>query len=849
MHTGRIDMAVARISARAAALPRHSLAGRSRAAALTGLLVVASALCAQSASAAVTLPDGRAWEMVSPAEKAGASVNPLGFGFGAPLGGLIVAAGDGGSVTYVANGPVTSEPEGNRAIEGNQVLSRRGAGGWSSKDIVTPHEKGEGLLSGTAQEYQLFSPDLSLALVAPFGWENPLQEPPLVPGRTSEERGLYLRHDATCGDPSTCFEPVVTSENNTVGTPFGGQLEFRGASADLSHVVFKAPVALAPKAPAQGGLYERNAGVPALEQLQFVSLLPAKATGKPKAAFDAQLGNDVQGVSAAARNAVSSGGTRVFWSGLKTEASEVRNLYMRDTSSGRTIRIDAEEGVKPKVGKAEVHFQIASTDGSRVFFTDTGGLTADSLLKGAEGGPADLYVCEVEAAGEAESCPSGKLTDLTGPEHGFTGPGDVVGAVLGASDDGSTIYFVADGAQAGGTTGTCPNPNSELEAAPEDSCTLYMAHNAGAGWEDPKPILSLSARDAPDWAAAGERLSNLTSRVSSEGRYVAFMSERPLTGYDNRDASPAAHEALDEEVFLLDSSKPGLTGLVCASCNPNPAQRPTGVFDTENAGEGAGLIVDPFAVVWNERWLAGSIPPWTALSTVDAPYQSRYLLDEGRLYFNSADALVAADVNKRSEQIPGESEPAQVGVEDVYQYEPEGLGSCASGVGGCVSLLSSGTSEHESAFLDASSSGNDVFFLTSQSLVSTDIDSVNDVYDARVCSAGSPCITPPPPAATPCDEVNVPCRAPGGGGVPGFGSAGSETPLGAPAVAKQQTLPSKTVVKPTPKPLTRAQKLKRALAACRKAHKHARAKRASCERQAHHRYGAKKAAKHKGAKK
>jgi hypothetical protein len=787
--------------------------------------------------------------MVSPAEKGGAAVYPIGAGIGGLLGGLIVAAGDGNSVTYVANGPVTSEPEGNRAIEGNQVLSRRGPGGWSSKDIVTPHEKGEGLNAGTPQEYQFFSSDLSLALVAPFGFENPLQEPPLVPGRTSEERGLYLRHDATCeSDPTTCYEPVVTSDNDTAGTPFGGQLEFRAASADLSHVVFKAPVALTPNAPAEGGLYERNAGVPALEQLKFVSSLPAK-TGKPKGAFEPQPGNGVEGVSEAARNAISTDGRRVFFSGSKSEATfELRNLYMRDTSSGRTMRIDAQEGLKPKGAKAQSHFQIASTDGSRVFFTDTGGLTADSLLKGAEGGPADLYVCEVEGAGEAESCPAGKLTDLTGPEHGFIGPGDVVGAVLGISDDGSTIYFAANGAQAGGTTGTCPNPNSESETTTgADSCTLYMAHHAGAGWENPKPILSLSAEDLPDWAGGGERLSNLTSRVSSDGRYVAFMSERPLTGYDNRDASPAAHEARDEEVFLYDSSKPGLTGLVCASCNPNPAHRPTGVFDTEKSGEGEGLLVDPTSRVWKERWLAGSIPPWTAVNSVDAPYQSRYLLDEGRLYFNSADALVAADVNKRSEQIPEESEPAQVGVEDVYQYEPEGLGSCASGAGGCVSLLSSGTSEQESAFLDASASGNDVFFLTSQSLVSSDIDSVADVYDARVCSAGSPCITPPPPAAKPCsDEAS--CRTSGGGGAPGFGSAGSEKQLGPPILAKQQTLPSKTVVKPTPKPLTRAQKLKRALAACRKAHKHAKAKRASCERQARHRYGAKKA-KHKGAKK
>ncbi len=72
-------------------------------------------------------------------------------------------------------------------------------------------------------------------------------------------------------------------------------------------------------------------------------------------------------------------------------------------------------------------------------------------------------------------------------------------------------------------------------------------------------------------------------------------------------------------------------------------------------------------------------------------YQSRVLSDEGRMFFDSADALVPQDTN---------------GKEDVYEYEPRvasaELCACRSG---CVSLISSGTSGEESAFLDASESG------------------------------------------------------------------------------------------------------------------------------------------------
>ena len=58
-----------------------------------------------------------------------------------------------------------------------------------------------------------------------------------------------------------------------------------------------------------------------------------------------------------------------------------------------------------------------------------------------------------------------------------------------------------------------------------------------------------------------------------------------------------------------------------------------------------------------------------------ALFQSRYLSDEGRLYFNSPDNLVPAAKN---------------GKEDVYEYEPSGVGSCQSASGGCVSLISGG---------------------------------------------------------------------------------------------------------------------------------------------------------------
>jgi hypothetical protein len=89
----------------------------------------------------------------------------------------------------------------------------------------------------------------------------------------------------------------------------------------------------------------------------------------------------------------------------------------------------------------------------------------------------------------------------------------------------------------------------------------------------------------------------------------------------------------------------------------------------------------------------------------------------GRLFFESQDSLVPQDVNE--------------GVQDVYEWEPQGVGGCAK-PGGCVALVSSGSAAGDSMFLDASASGEDAFFITRQRLLPRDQDSQLDLYDARV---------------------------------------------------------------------------------------------------------------------
>lgn len=819
---------------------------------------------AASAAPGASLPDGRAYELVSPPDKHGGYIEALTEG-----GGLIQAAADGSALAYIVVGTAVESPEGNRSPEAQQVLATRGAASWSSQEIVTPTER-PGEVRGQAQEYLAFSSNLSLGLLQPLRYSfTPLAEPTLTPPLSEAERGhqektIYLRADQPLspeaseaanynqasangqklaaerreGTPRPGYLPIVSGANTPHGTPYGGKqigrglvsphLTFLNATPDLSHVVLKSDIALTP-APSAPGIYEWFAG-----GLQLVSVLPSSV--EPATGGRVELGSGyAEKIATNNRHAISNDGSRLIWSQEPPGASfsGKGHLYLRDMTrnggKGETLQLDRPlPGVNSTVGEAV--FQTANTEGSKVFFTDAQPLTPDAKANLDEHNKAhpDLYVCEIVEREGKLAC---DLTDLTAPSS-TAERANLPGGVVGASEDGSYVYTVATGVLAPGAQ---PGQNN-----------LYVLHRGASAWST-RFIATLSSEDSPNWAPSDTTSQIVetvrqTARVSPSGQYLAFMSNRRLTGYNNTDVNEEGGPHADEEVFLYNATT---TGLTCPSCNPTGA-RPQGVFDTTNAGEGLGLLVDRVnawvldpAVLpkpW-DHWLAGSIPGSTPISDFGALRQPQYLNDSGRLFFNSADALVpqAAGHTRLETIVPG-NKPAEVGVENVYQYEPAGVGNCATATG-CVALISSGSSAQESALLDASTTGNDVFFLTASKLLPQDTDSSYDVYDARVCSASSPCQVPPTPAPTPCASASE-CRTPGS--TLTFGPPVTSTFTGPGntlhSVPGGGTLPEKTTNAPR---LTRAQQLARALKACHRLPRHSHAqkrKRAGCEAAARHRY-------------
>ena len=604
------------------------------------------------------LPDERAWELVSPGMKNSAEVAVPGNAAGAIEDRFIriqAGSGSGERVTYTS---WTSFGAAAAAPATNQYLSKRTEGGWATENI-SPFGFQAAVLE---PPYNGFTPDLRFGAFK-------TSEPALTPD-CRKSKDLYLRDNET--GELRCLDPEVA------GGPESECLVYAGASEDGS----RAFLAGRP----EGGerytysLYESTAA----SGPQLVSVLP---NGEPAPASKGTSfgpgGNSFKGeencqfTRRLLRHAISADGSRAFWTFVPEEGKHEPNQLLVRIDGKETLQLDAlppkAQGGGPGPAGNGV-FWAASADGSVAYFTDAG-----RLLKGshAEPGAPDLYRYQL-----GEEPP---LTDLTKGEV----PGGVEG-VLGTSDDGSHVYFVATAALSG------EEENEAGQRAKEGAHNLYLYHEGKTSF-----IAALAGEDRGDWESEPRELS---SRVSPDGRHLALLSveAEALAGYENTIAAGEhcgyglSIESNTEfaggprcrQAFLYDAQTGKLT---CASCNP-AGSRPLGPT---------------------------VLPGWS--NGFEGP---RYLSDDGsRLFFESFDALSPADENEKL---------------DIYEFESAGSGSCNEEnpafdplSGGCQFLLSSGTSSDESFLIDASADGRDVFFSTRSSLTGWDVNENFDIYDAR----------------------------------------------------------------------------------------------------------------------
>jgi SMP-30/Gluconolactonase/LRE-like region len=615
--------------------------------------------------ASARLANCRAYEMVSPVDKNNTDIVSL-INIASNPASLNQSATDGQRLTYTTSQGF-GDTKGVPYV--SQYLASRTATGWANRAITSPQGLTPiGIGHRIDIEFRYFTDDLCRGVLLHF------TDPPLVAGAPSNVPNLYSRQN--CGEEG--YETL--SVNAHTSAP-----DVQGASVDGRCTVFHS-----------GKLYETCDG-----QLREVSIMP-DGLSSPLGVAGTGAGLATSLREGSVLGAVSHDGTTIYWSPswgpstlfVRINADQVASAIVANecTEVEKACTIPVSE----TVSSATAQFWRASPDGAKALFS----------IRDGEAPAVDrnLYQFDLESASS---------TLIASGVTGF----------VGAAESATRGAFVSKEVLVLGT-------NAQGKAPTQGEPNLYYFDTAESGADRFQFIGTVSESDAQPNTNAALSPVNLqpfkkTSRISPDGRHLAFMSNAPLTGYDNTDVNNGEANA---EVFVYDATaSSGEERLKCVSCNPS-GQRP--------AGRNLRVQGHP-----SDLWGAALLPPYATEF-----YGSRAISNDGsRVYFNSYEALVPGDTNGKA---------------DVYEWEAPGAGSCSeqagafsSQNGGCLSLISSGESPTDSEFVDASTDGRDVFFTTSASLVPQDPGLI-DIYDAREGGGY------PPPSGRPAACEGEACQGP-----------------------------------------------------------------------------------------
>jgi hypothetical protein len=733
-------------------------------------------------TAAGGLPDGRAYEMVTPAQKNGALIGDVPEG--PPPGiaedgsrvvlGTVQCFNDAGSCMAL------------RGLIGSPYLFSRSPGGWSASSLAPPAALSE------LNSWRRFSADAGTALFA-------------MPTQPSGGDDLWVRR------PEGSFVDVGPYVGVPTGPDFSALYAGGGffATADFSHIVYKVGsghlaqtslieyVGTGNAAPLLVGV---SGGQGSTDEISACVTLPGS-------------GRISQGVLSA------DGRTAYFTalacgSGTGANASTpvpVDEVFARVDNSepdAHTVAISQPGALSPAAPNHEcetsvcvedtsspgqfrsAQFMGASGDGSRVFFLSPQQLTDGASEDPSAGDTASGAGCSSAGASGCNlyeydfSSPAGeRLVDVSAGD--LSGGGPRVQGVMAVAGDGSHVYFVARGVLT-----TVANGGGQV--AQDGAENLYVferdaAHPAGRV----AFIAVLPEADYQQWTTP---FLGVPANVTPDGRFLVFTSSGALTPDMTRTDGA-------QQVFRYDAQ----TGeLVRISIGEH------GFNDDGNGGVGNARIVFPSRTSFLQAGVARTDPTMSH--------------DGAYVFFVSPVGLTPGALD--SVPIANTEHGVQY-AENVYEYHDgqvylisDGRDTNTAPAAICLEVLSA------VCLLGSDASGANVFFTTADSLVAGDGDTQLDVYDARICTAGEPCIRS---SVTPAGCLGEGCHGVPAG-APSLPAAGSASFAGAGNLAP---LVSKPVV--GSRALSRAQKLARALRVCRSER---RARRRVCEALARRRYGA-----------
>jgi hypothetical protein len=578
-------------------------------------------------------------------------------------------------------------------------------------------------------------------------------------------------------------------------------LKYVAASADLSHVLFDLYIGHeagrswpGDTTTEQSSLYEYSGRGQTRPELVGVN-----SEGHLISSCETYLGSPAE---QDLYNAVSASGASVFFTAkacaLHVGEPVVNEVYARLDQS-EAVPISEPSAVAcgscstpatTAAGRRSAEFAGASQDGSKVFF-----MSEQELLPGTSGmslyeydfdQPAKARVLDVSAGSPGSPVASGsEQADVQG--------------VARVSEDGSHVYFVAKGLLTGA--------NREGHSPISGGANLYVFERDA---EYPAGRVAFIATlkeggaltgDSEDWAAKDTR----EVQATPDGRFLVFASVADLTAGDTSAVSQVfEYDAASEELVRVSRGSSGYEQQGTESANAYPSLIPFQGYSSEDvspaqagtslvvSGDGATVVFDSNAALTGEAVLA---------------------------------TKAAAETNDEGETW------------NVYEYHSTVAAGGTIGEGD-VYMISDGVNRYPAGVLGVDASAQDVFFQTSDALVPEDTDTQVDIYDARVDGGFA---APDPPAGCFAEACGVPLASPpaleaAAGAVVG-GGGNAVSPAAGPAPVSSAALSSK----PKHRPLSRAEKLSRALKGCHK--QRPRSSRVACEKRARAQYGTRARAK------